>query len=67
MEFTSPGDAGVHGPGLRVEVARRDYSYRQDVLPRMLEAQEADRPAQSQLMAVTLMDPPVTASSPGAA
>ena len=64
MQFTPPGDFGTNGSSLNVEVSRRDFSYRQDVLPRLLASQEADQPAESQIMTVMLKDPPANDKRP---
>lgn len=58
MDFVPPGEPGADTPTLRVQVYRRQYSYREDVLLRLHEAQEQRQPVEAQVMTVMLVGEP---------
>ncbi len=56
VNFAPPGEAVPGEPPLKVEVYRRFYSHREDLLPHMFAAQEDGRNLDSQVMLVELLD-----------
>ena len=64
MDFVPPGEPGSDTPSLKVQVYRRQYSYREDVLLRLYEAQQRKQAVEAQVMTVTLLGPPKRAGMP---